>query len=574
MGKLYRNLLFSTYILISVVALFYVSYQFWIPLNPSDYQMILIYLLLLVIVNSSPLRIGDIYVMFTLAISLTAFLEYGLVVEVWLSQIAMLVSMLIPTKRRNFYRLVLSQMMFIWVSLAAGFSFFFAGGTIGFTVPMVKGQLLPILLYTISYFVVNNIILYLTRRIIEQQKILFFSDELLWDATTFLFTLPLGLIMYLVKITYGTIGMLFVSLLIITVTYLFKLYSELLHSHQQLKSLNKLSASFTSELNFDKTIVALQQSIRELLTFDYSYIYLVEEDKLKLTSAENFDGQMLDQEQINNFQLLFGQGLSGKVALMKKSEMIGTDAEIYQLEIAPDFLKGNQSLLSVPMLWNNEAVGVITLGAKEEYHFSKKDMTIANILASQAAIAIQNAKIYQKTEQKSFIDELTGSYNYRAFEDILHKIVAEADMKKETVSLLLLDLDHFKRVNDQYGHMAGNVVLKQIASILKEHTRRDDVIARYGGEEFTVILPRTEDKQAERIADRIRQAIQDKEISVKGSLHHQEETIIRVTVSIGVASFPDMAESAKDLVRNADRAMYVGSKQAGRNRVAVYRGIK
>ncbi len=571
MTDLYRKISFIYYILVSIGTLMYVSYHMWIPLTSADYSIILIYLLLLIIIHSSPLKIGDIYVMFTLAISLTVFLEYGIAVEAWLIQITMLVGMLISIRRRNMYRLVLTQMMFIWVSLTAGFSFLLAGGTIGFTVSMVREQLIPIGFYTLSFFISNHLILYFYLWVLEKRKIPFFSEDLFWDAATFLFTLPLGLIMYLVKITYGVIGMLFVSLLIIIVTQLFKLYSELVHSHQQLTALNNLSASFTSELNLDKTISALQQSIKELLTFDYSYIFLMDEDRLKLTSIGQVNGQVNKPDV--DYQLELGEGLSGRVALYRKAQMIGSDAEIYELENELDCMKNNKSLLSVPMLWNNQTLGVITLGSSDSYYYSKKDMTIANILGSQAAIAIQNAKIYQKTEAKNLIDELTGIYNFRAFEEILHTMIAEAEMKKETVSLLMLDLDYFKKVNDQYGHLAGNKVLKNLANVLKEHTRKEDVIARYGGEEFVVIIPDTGYERATVIANRIRESVEQMKTIVKDTLNGEGETTIQVTVSIGVASFPDMANSDKELVRNADRAMYVGSKQTGRNRVAVYKEI-
>lgn len=573
MSKIKHSVLFSFYVTVSISALIFISIHYWAPLMISDYSELLIYLFLLIFISSSPIKIGDIFIMFNFAITLTVFLEYGLVVEVWLTQITTLVSLLTSVHKRSIYRILLSQAMFFWISWISGLSFFLTGGKTGFTMSMVKAQMTPILVYTFSYFLVNHVILYFSRTITEEQKISLYSEDMFWDAATFLFTLPLGLIMYLVKITYGNFGMVFVGLLIITVTQLFKSYSELVHSHKQLKALNKLSVSFTSELNFDKTLSALQQSIRELLSYDYSHIFIMSDDKLKMVSVEHHDGRVIHPDEFQGFLLSPGEGLSGRVAILKKTEMVGFDAEFFQGRFDYEFLRNNKSLLAVPMVWNNETVGVITLGSSSEYHFSKKDITIANILASQAATAVRNATTYQKTEEKSLIDELTGVYNYRAFEDFIHRMVAEAEMRKENLSLLLLDLDYFKKVNDVYGHLAGNEVLKYIAKLLKEHTRREDVIARYGGEEFTVIIPNTNHDQAEIVADRIREAVQRTKIKVKESLKGKEEITLQVTVSIGIASFPEMASSAKELVRNADRAMYVGSKQAGRNRVAIYKAI-
>lgn len=570
MNVIKRTSAMILYVLVSLSVLIFVSIKYWIPLSLNDYSTILIYLFLLILVNSYPLKIGEIYVTFIMAVSITVFLEYGLVVEVWLTQIAILVSMLVSDQKRPIRRIILSQMMFVWNSIAAGASYLLLGGTIGFKISTFSDQIIPILFYTLTYFIVNHIFLFLILRVMENIKFPLFSEDSIWDAATFLITLPFGLLMYILKATYGNYGMIFVALIIIIVTHLFRIYTELHQSNKRLMTLNKITTSFTSELNLEKTISALQQAIRELLTFNHSYIFLVNGDKLKLISGEDINGQVIDFDPLKDFNLSFGEGLTGRVALSKKAQIVERDADIFRLDYGPDFIKNNRSLLSVPMIWHNQIIGVITLGSLNEYHFSKKDMTIAKILASQAGIAIQNASTYKKTEEKSLIDELTGLYNFRAFEDMLLNMVQEAEMREENISLLIIDLDHFKKVNDRYGHSAGNDVLKSIANLLKEFTRQEDVVARYGGEEYAVIIPNSDSDKAKAIAERIRFAIENHVINVADSIEEIKETMIQVTASIGVASFPKMASSEKDLIRNADRAMYIGSKQAGRNKVSVY----
>lgn len=563
-----KSIEFSLFVAISIAALIYVTVKYWTPIPSSEYSVLLLYLFLLIFIDSFPIKLGDIYISFLLAISLAVFLEYGLVVELWLSQLAILISSLVSDHRRSISRIVLSQMMFIWVSIAAGLAFLFVGGNNG--IINFEEQMIPIILYAVVYFLVNHILLYFIRRRVQHYHGSLISEDFIWDAATLLLTVPLGAILYVVKLSYGIYGMLFVAVPIIIVTQLFKIYSDLHHSHKQLKGLNKISTSFTSELNFEKTISALQNATRELLTYDYCYIFLINGDKLKIISIEDHNGKIMDPKEYEDFSMMVGEGFSGRVALYKKGDMLGTDADIYELEDEPYYIKNNKSLLSVPMIWHDQVIGVITLGSSVEYHFSKKDLTITKILASQAAIAIQNATRYQKTEEKSLLDELTGVYNYRAFEEMIRDMVLEADMKEEKLSLLMIDLDHFKKVNDRYGHSAGNVVLKEIAKLLKEYTRKEDVVARYGGEEFIVIIPNSDSNKAKAVAERIRFAIENYNIKVKNDLDSNEELIISVTASIGIATFPDMAESAQDIIRHADRAMYIGSKQAGRNRVSVY----
>ncbi|OEF99509.1 hypothetical protein BHF71_08810 [Vulcanibacillus modesticaldus] len=566
-SRLMKKAALFAYVLISISTLIIVSIKMWRPLPSDEYAMILIYLFLFVFVNSFPLKFGDIYISTIFPISLAVFLQYGIVVEAWLTQFAVLVSMLVLDVRRNFTKIVLNQIMLIWMSLLAGLSFFLVGGSIDFTLLDLDVQLLPIIVYTLVSFLVNNIIIYLMR----SEKKNFISKDALWDASTLFFTLPFGIVLYLVDVFYGILGVIIIMIQHLIFNFLFKLYSELHHSHQQLKSLNKISASFTSELDLEKTLSALQQAIRELLTFDYSYIYLLKGDRLHLVSIENNQGKVINDESTLNFSLSINEGLTGKSALYKKAQLIQSDADIYRISYnEPYFIKNNKSLLAVPMIWHNQVVGVITLGSSVEYNFSKKDVTIAKILASQAAIAIQNANTYQISQEKNLIDELTGVYNYRAFNNLLDEIILDAEMKGEKVSLIMLDLDHFKQVNDSYGHAAGNEVLKEIAKLLKKLTRKKDVVARYGGEEFTIIIPNTDIKGAEIIAERIRSSIEEHQIVVIDSIEGKGEIVLKVTSSIGVATYPDLASSAKDLIRNADRAMYVGSKQAGRNKVAIY----
>jgi len=568
MNKARKSIEFSLYVLVSIAALLYVSVKFWTPIPSGAYSIILLYLFLLVFIDSFPIKLGDIYISFLLAVSLAVFLEYGLVVELWVSQLAILISSLVSDQRRSIPRLVLSQMMFIWVSIAAGLVFIYVGGKNG--VIYFEDQMIPIMLYAVTYFLVNHTMLLFIRRKLHNHHESIISEDLIWDAATLLLTVPLGVILYVVKISYGIYGMLFVAIPIIIVTQLFKIYSELHHSHRQLKGLNKLSSSFTSELNYEKTISSLQSAIRELLNYDFCYIFLTCGDKLKIISIEDHNGKMMDPKEFEDFSMTIGEGLSGRVALYKKSEMVGSDADLYELEEEPYYIKNNKSLLSVPMIWHDQVIGVITLGSTVEYHFSKKDLTITKILASQAAVAIQNATRYQKTEEKSLMDELTGVHNYRAFDELIKDMVLEAEMKEEKLSLLMIDLDHFKKVNDRYGHSAGNVVLKEIAKLLKEYTRKEDIVARYGGEEFIVIIPNSDTIKAKAVAERIRSAIENVNIKIKNDLDKNEDLIINVTASIGVATYPDMAESPQDIIRHADRAMYIGSKQAGRNRVSVY----
>lgn len=249
-----------------------------------------------------------------------------------------------------------------------------------------------------------------------------------------------------------------------------------------------------------------------------------------------------------------------------------------------------QSAMAVPIFDGNEVQAVLVV-----YHrhvpmaYRKRDVELMQVLGSQFSHLYYSLRRLEVTRIQSQTDELTGLYNYRHFDLALHECVRQSDELGLPVSLLILDIDHFKKINDSHGHLAGNEVLQQLADVFRDMLRQDDIIARYGGEEFTILLPGEDQHAASMIAERIRQRVEAMAFTVQSHLAPTETAatgttasnaapsvegahLIQLTVSIGVATYPTNAESALTLIRHADRAMYIGSKQSGRNRVTVYLG--
>ncbi len=224
---------------------------------------------------------------------------------------------------------------------------------------------------------------------------------------------------------------------------------------------------------------------------------------------------------------------------------------------APDFCEA----LIVP-LWNRGAVdGVfVLLHGEKGASFDPEDTANASFLGAQVELSYESARGMQEARQMAFVDSLTDLYNGRYLDTVLDKNIAEADRLETPFSLLFLDLDYFKEVNDAYGHLTGGKVLIEISRILTSKVRDGDVVIRYGGDEFTVVLPRTDSPEARDVAERIRRAI--KEHVFLG----REGGSIRLTASIGVATYPNDAKTREDLLDQADRAMYRG-KEATRDTV-------
>jgi len=169
----------------------------------------------------------------------------------------------------------------------------------------------------------------------------------------------------------------------------------------------------------------------------------------------------------------------------------------------------------------------------------------------------------EKVQRQASIDDLTGLHNHRFFVDYLSQQVAVAERLKTPLAVLMLDIDHFKALNDTHGHQAGDTALATFADTLRKNVRRSDLAARYGGEEFAVVMTNTGVKQARMVADKIRRAVAAMEVFVDA-----KRPDITMTVSVGGAAFPEDTSTAGDLLRLADEALY-HSKRSGRDRVTM-----
>jgi diguanylate cyclase (GGDEF)-like protein len=219
---------------------------------------------------------------------------------------------------------------------------------------------------------------------------------------------------------------------------------------------------------------------------------------------------------------------------------------------------GAESLLAVPLKARNRTLGGLILTGRRGA-FDATAHRVLGILANQAAAALSNIQLLERIKELAVRDGLTGLYNRRAFSEQLIQSLAREERQQGRLALLLLDIDHFKKLNDTFGHPAGDAALRNTAETLQHHLRKADQAARYGGEEFAVILPGADEAGALQMAERVRQAIQKGQVIFEGAR-------LAVTASFGVAVWPTDARQADTLLSAADRALYA-AKQGGRNRV-------
>ena len=217
-----------------------------------------------------------------------------------------------------------------------------------------------------------------------------------------------------------------------------------------------------------------------------------------------------------------------------------------------------KSFLGIPLINNDKVTGVITLALRRTRSISAYQQHMLNIVANQVATSITNARLHQQMLMMATTDGLTGLVNHRHFQEKADEEFVRIGRYPEPLSLLLLDIDHFKKVNDTYGHHAGDLVLRHIAAVLAASVRDQvDLVGRLGGEEFGVLLPETTLPAAREVAERVLAQMRAHEFVIDGQR-------FRVTLSIGMA--PGQAGSGEDALREADANLY-RAKSSGRDRV-------
>jgi diguanylate cyclase (GGDEF)-like protein/PAS domain S-box-containing protein len=218
--------------------------------------------------------------------------------------------------------------------------------------------------------------------------------------------------------------------------------------------------------------------------------------------------------------------------------------------------------LCVPLLSQGEAIGILHFEFVQPEELSDSEKSFASTFADQIALSVANLRLREALRNQSIRDPLTGLYNRRYLEEMMERETRRAVRAEHGLGVLMLDLDHFKKFNDTYGHDAGDTVLRETTSFLVKSVRAEDIVCRYGGEEFVIILPMADLHASHARAERIRSKIRDL------SAMHQGQTMGILTLSIGVAELPDHGTTPKELLAAADAALY-RAKREGRDRVVV-----
>lgn len=315
----------------------------------------------------------------------------------------------------------------------------------------------------------------------------------------------------------------------------------------ELEILMEVSRLIQSTDQRDVALDKLMELIRQVIPYQNGTLFVLNRATRQLVVG-TVVGDHVDL--IGGVAFDHGFGFSSWVAKQQKPILLN---ELHRTSrsVGPDI----GSFLSVPLVVQQELVGVLNLSHPENQAFTEEHLRLLTLIGSQAAAILQRVLMYEEMSRLAITDELTGLYNRRHFATRLQEEQARARRHGQSFSLLFLDIDDFKRINDTYGHVLGDRVLADLGKLLQKWARSSDLLARFGGEEFVVLLPMTDIHQALTAAERLRAAVAE----------HSFPRRKRLTVSVGVASYPTDADSIDELLRMADQALYQ-AKRMGRNR--------
>jgi diguanylate cyclase (GGDEF)-like protein len=303
----------------------------------------------------------------------------------------------------------------------------------------------------------------------------------------------------------------------------------------------------------------------------------VEQEQMDMDDLINgykFSGDMLESgfnQQIKRLKIGLKEQNGGLLALgvLDGMPLLLTQETIQNYSNDPiiQMLKSNE-LVVVPLKAKDKVNGIILADnfiTKEP--ITKYDIRMLTMLANQAGLAIENSQLYEKTVSRAHSDSLTELWNHGYFQYLLQSELERAKISQGPLSLIMLDIDNFKVYNDTLGHQAGDKILKALAQLIKNQSRKMDYVCRYGGEEFTILLPQTEKKEAFLIAERIRSDIAKYPFINEDILPNK-----KLTASVGLSSFPDDGSNPTEIISHCDSALYQ-AKQKGKNNTCCYQSL-
>jgi diguanylate cyclase (GGDEF)-like protein len=317
---------------------------------------------------------------------------------------------------------------------------------------------------------------------------------------------------------------------------------------KQLETIQEVSKKIVSVLDMDELLQQIVNSIYHTFGYYYTTILLLDEDSKEIV-IKACTGPSV-KSPVRKKVKVYDEGITGWVAKTGEPLLV-SDVSKEPRYLFVEELADVKSELAVPIKIKNKVIGVLDVESVELNAFDESDLTTLTILAEMIAIAIENASLYKESERLAITDDLTGLYNTRYFYTALEKEIERSQKLDRSFSLIIFDIDDFKKYNDTYGHLAGDQILEELAGLIIKKCRNSDIIARYGGDEFVIILPDTKLNGAKLVTKRLKKSVEKHLFKI-----NEKEKEVKINISLGIAVYPQDATNIKDLINSADINLY------------------
>ena len=347
-----------------------------------------------------------------------------------------------------------------------------------------------------------------------------------------------------------------------------RLFEQVSRNAEEMSIFYQVSLALSSSLNLYQMIKGIYEQCNRIADIGIFYLALYE----KQTGIIKFHtiSSKVDRIRTRSRNINEKIGITGYVIQTQKKVYVQDVLDPVNEKIVKLFThlyKDNgRSYLGVPMKLRGQVIGVLSIQSLKMDAYDSDQIRLIETIATQASAALENARLFERTEKLAITDGLTGLFNHRNFLEMAEKEITRAVRYQKPLSLLMIDIDHFKQINDQFGHLVGDQMLQLIARNCAKILRNVDIISRYGGEEFSVLLPETDLKDGLAAAERLREAIASSQVVSR-------EGVVNVTGSVGVVTLGMCPPEIKQLIDCADKALYE-AKKAGRNLVKSFAADK
>lgn len=323
-------------------------------------------------------------------------------------------------------------------------------------------------------------------------------------------------------------------------------FRSITEAQREVFALHEIAQTIGSSLNLNDTVTLVSNKLRAIVPFETCVIFIVDEKSGKAVPA-HAAGEHADL--FSRRRVKIGEGITGWVIATARS-MCNASVELDLVGVPDQIVKQYQGVLVSPLVREDGAFGAIALYSKSRTSYTTEHVRLLESVAQHAASALNNALTYEKTKESALIDPQTQLPNARGFYMMCEQRIAECQrMNHESLALISVDIDDFKKINDRYGHAAGDRLLASVATVMRKELRQMDILTRYAGDEFVAIMPMASGAMAELIGTRLRLAVEAQKFSVR------EGRLVEVLISVGTACFPTDGETTEELLTAAGRNM-------------------